>query len=121
MKGTETISVEQFRQMNAGTKQPKKSKYNAVKVDFNGIKFDTKRDQERYCDFKMMENAKQITGLQHQVPFILEGSTYIADFVYFDYETKAFVVEDTKGFRTQVYKMKKKAMFERYGIKIKES
>jgi len=115
------MSVEDYRQMISGKPSKKKSKYNNVKVDFNGIKFDSKREQERYCDLKMMENAKEITAFQHQVPFTLEGSTYIADFVYFDYQTKTFIVEDTKGFRTQVYKMKKKAMFERYGIKIKES
>ena len=121
MKGTEVISIEEFRKMQAGSKPAKKSKYNAVKVDFDGIRFDSKREQERYIDLQFMQNAKQITGLQHQVPFILEGSTYIADFVYFDYHTKAFIVEDCKGFKTQVYKMKKKAMFERYGIKIKET
>jgi hypothetical protein len=38
-----------------------------------------------------------------------------------DYQTKSFIVEDSKGFRTQVYKMKKKAILEIYGIKIKET
>ena len=40
--------------------------------------------------------------------------SYIADFCG---ET---VVEDAKGYRTEVYKIKKKLMLERYGIQIRE-
>ena len=44
---------------------------------------------------------------------------YIADFVYT--ENGATVVEDTKGVKTDAYKIKKKLLLERYGIKIRES
>lgn len=45
--------------------------------------------------------------------------TYIADFVYKDKDGNE-VVEDVKGFRTDVYKIKKKMMRYRYGIEIQE-
>lgn len=44
---------------------------------------------------------------------------YIADFTYRDSEGN-FIVEDAKGFRTDVYKIKKKLMLWRYGIEIRE-
>ena len=40
--------------------------------------------------------------------------TYIADFVYYDKFLKKTVVEDTKGYRTEVYKIKKKLFESRY-------
>ena len=46
---------------------------------------------------------------------------YVADFVYTDVETGETVVEDTKGFRTDVYKIKRKLMLKVHGIKIKET
>lgn len=45
---------------------------------------------------------------------------YIADFVYYDKELKQEVVEDTKGFRTDVYRLKKRLLAEKYDIEIKE-
>lgn len=44
--------------------------------------------------------------------------SYIADFAYI--QDGAYVVEDTKGVRTEAYKIKRKLMLERYGIQIKE-
>lgn len=43
---------------------------------------------------------------------------YIADFVYT--QDGSEIVEDTKGTRTAVYRIKRKLMLERYGIQIKE-
>lgn len=45
---------------------------------------------------------------------------YIADFVYFDKKAQRTVVEDTKGFKTKDYIIKRKLMLERYGIRIRE-
>jgi hypothetical protein len=44
---------------------------------------------------------------------------YIADFVYRDRDGNR-VVEDCKGFRTPVYKLKKKLMLHVHGIRIVE-
>lgn len=44
--------------------------------------------------------------------------TYIADFVY--YQNGEVVVEDTKGFRTKEYIIKRKLMLYMHHIRIKE-
>lgn len=45
--------------------------------------------------------------------------TYVADFVYVTRDGRT-VVEDAKGFQTEVYKIKKKLMLQKYGIWIRE-
>lgn len=45
---------------------------------------------------------------------------YIADFVYLDAATGKIVVEDVKGVKTEVYKLKRKLMLFFHGIRIKE-
>ena len=47
--------------------------------------------------------------------------TYIADFSYLDMLTCSTIVEDTKGFKTPVYRIKKKLMLWVHGIRIKET
>jgi hypothetical protein len=44
--------------------------------------------------------------------------SYVADFVY--YVNGQQIVEDTKGYRTPEYKIKRKLMLSVYGIRIKE-
>ncbi len=39
---------------------------------------------------------------------------YVADFVYYDVEREETIVEDTKGFKTEVYKIKKKLFEYKY-------
>lgn len=119
---SETISAAEFRQLYAqGAQQPaKKSKYNATKTKVADITFDSKKESIRYGDLKSMEKANEITGLQLQVKFKLEGTSYVADFVYYCYSRKDWIVEDVKGMRTSLYRNKKKAMKERYNIEIQE-
>lgn len=108
----------------------KKSKYGARKVEINGIKFDSKRESERYTVLKYLESIGNITDLQLQVKFelqpkyIMDGKTiraitYIADFVYKDKNGNT-VVEDSKGYRTKEYLLKKKMFEYKYNLKIKE-
>ena len=52
---------------------------------------------------------------------IERACTYRADFVYYDVENKQLVVEDSKGFRTKDYIIKRKLMLHVHGIKIKET
>lgn len=106
------------------------NKYRNKKVILDGIEFDSRKEAQRWFELRMLERAKQITNLQRQVKFVLipsqkiDGKTverecaYIADFVY--YEDGKLVVEDTKGFRTDAYIIKRKLMLERYGIRIQE-
>ena len=120
-----------------------KSKYHNVKTAIDGHVFDSKHEAERYMQLKMLLKHGEISDLVLQKEFILipaqyepdtidekgkkvrgkcieRKCSYFADFVYFDNYTQKFVVEDAKGEKTDVYKLKKKLMLERYNIKIKE-
>ena len=105
------------------------SKYGAKKVQVDGITFDSKKEASRYQVLKLMEQAGAIQNLELQKRFELipsfkvdgktiRGITYKADFCY--YENGQYVVEDVKGYRTDVYKLKAKLFAYRYGFQIKE-
>lgn len=108
------------------------SKYKNKKVEYKGIKFDSKKEYLRYLVLDDMQRKGEIEGLQLQVPFILvppfqlnnikyKGIKYIADFVY--KKDGKTVVEDVKpsaSFQTDVYKIKKKLMAYMHKIEIKE-
>lgn len=103
----------------------KKKKYGNVGVEIDGIKFMSKREAARYVELRMLKVAGLITDLRLQVPYELnEGGTYsykyIADFVYLD-ERGIEIIEDSKGYKTEVYKKKKLLMLKIYGIEIKET
>lgn len=110
------------------------NKYNAKKTVVDGIKFDSKKEAKRYIELKEMEKKGLIRDLNLQVPFELIPSftifvdgkirkrrniRYIADFVYFENDKE--VVEDVKGRRTDVYKLKKKLFEYVYHMTIKET
>lgn len=101
------------------------SKYHAKKTVVDGITFDSKKEATHYQELKLLERAGEIHDLKLQVPFVLIDKSahgrqikYVADFVY--YQDGQMVVEDVKGFKTDVYKLKKRLMAERYEIEIKE-
>lgn len=104
----------------------KQSKYHAVKTVLDDIKFDSKKEAKRYIQLKQLERAGLIKKLRLQVPFVLIDKSvygreirYVADFVYVENDVE--IVEDVKGVKTPIYKLKKRLMAERYGIKIKET
>lgn len=106
------------------------SKYNNAK--YNG--YDSKKEAKRAAELKLLEKAGVISNLQEQVVYelipaqyrIVNGKKkcieraikYIADFQYV--ENGNTVVEDVKGFRTDVYRIKKKLMLYFHDIQIKE-
>ncbi|BDU72359.1 DUF1064 domain-containing protein [Mesoterricola silvestris] len=97
------------------------SKYKNVRT--NG--FASKREAKRAFELQLLERAGEITDLKMQVPFEVVPSTpgerpvfYVADFVYLKGGNQ--VVEDVKGVRTDVYKIKRKLMAHVYGIQIQE-
>jgi hypothetical protein len=101
----------------------KKSKYNNVKVKFDGYTFDSAKEMRRYIELRMLQTIGEITDLLLQIPFELnEGGSYslkyVADFTY--WVNGRYIVEDVKGFRTAVYKKKKALMLKIHGIEIKE-
>ena len=124
----------------------RRRKYGNTKITVDGIQFDSKREAARYQELKLLERAGVISFLQRQAKFqlipdqhapsnavytkgprkgqrtpgkLLEHEcSYIADFCYI--RNGETVVEDAKGYRTEVYRIKKKLMLERYGIQIRE-
>lgn len=108
------------------------SKYHARKTVVDGITFDSKKEAKRYAELKLLERAGFIRDLKRQVRFELIPSfdvdgkhyrptLYIADFVYTDCKTGAEVVEDCKGYRTDVYRLKAKMFAHKFGVSILET
>ena len=108
----------------------KPMKYGNRAVTLNGEKFDSHKEARRYGELVLLERAGQISNLERQVRFELipsqyrdgrcveRAAHYIADFVYMEDGKK--VVEDTKGFRTKDYILKRKLMLMVHNIRIKE-
>jgi hypothetical protein len=46
--------------------------------------------------------------------------TYKSDFMYYDYAQAKIIIEDVKGMKTPIYKLKKKIIEKHYNIKITE-
>ena len=103
----------------------KPSKYRAIKTVVDGITFDSRKEGRRYRKLRLLEKAGVIKDLCLQPHFLLQDSyvkngravrkiEYIADFSYYDLEKDKFVVEDVKGVKTDVYKIKKKIFEYKY-------
>lgn len=120
----------------------KGNKYGADKVVVDGIRFDSKREARRYQDLFLLLKAGEISDLRMQVKYqlipvqrepdrigpkggrkpgrVIEKEVdYVADFVYKDREGNE-IVEDTKGFRTKDYVIKRKLMLWVHNIRIRE-
>ena len=107
-------------------------KYHNKKVFRDGETFDSVKEYHRWIELCLLEKGGVISDLQRQVKYVLipsqkEGKktierecSYRADFVYTDNETGETVVEDVKGMRTEVYKIKRKLMLWVHHIKIVE-
>lgn len=119
------------------------NKYHNRKVKTkDGIVHDSKKEAIRWNELKLFEEAGRITELKRQEEFLLippqyeeipkgkrskkpkkklveRAVVYRADFVYQN-ERGEIVVEDTKGFKTRDYIIKRKLMLYVYGIKIQE-
>lgn len=111
----------------ASIRHPQKSaaKYNNKKIVCDGITFDSKKEQRRYTELKLLQKAGEIKDLELQKAFVLipaqyeyyerygkkgqrlkdgkrcieKSCTYIADFTYIDTASGQTVVEDVKGYK----------------------
>ena len=124
----------------------KESKYKAKKAEFNGMKFDSRKECSRYRELCLMERAGEIRNLQTQVKFVLipvqrepdqigarggiikgkvieRECSYIADFTYYD-KNNQFHVEDVKGYKDgaayNIFKIKRKLMLYVHQIRVEE-
>lgn len=119
------------------------SKYHNRKVKtYDGVVHDSRKEAVRWGELKLLEEQGKIFELKRQVDFLLippqyeeietgkrkkktkrklleRACNYKADFVY-QTEDGEIVVEDTKGFKTRDYIIKRKLMLYVYGIKIRE-
>lgn len=126
-----------------------KSKYGNYKIQRDGLTFDSVKEFKRFCELALLERAGEIQDLRRQVEYELipaqyeeiptgeiykrgdrkgqpkmkrvcieKSVSYVADFVYT--ENGETVVEDTKGFKTKDYIIKRKLMMWIHKIKIKE-
>lgn len=118
------MSAQQYREL-LGLSKPiavqKESKYHAKKTEVDGITFDSQKEGRQWKELCLLEAGGSISNLRRQVAFELQPKyitkdgrkicpiTYVADFVY--EKDGVTYVQDSKGMRTDVYKLKRK-MFE---------
>jgi len=100
------------------------SKYRNVRSLYKGMLFDSLKELRRYQELELNQQAGIISNLRRQVSFNLDVNRqrvciYKADFVYM--ENGKEVIEDAKGMRTDVYRLKKKLMKAVHGIEILET
>ncbi len=105
--------------------QVKPPKYHNRKTFYQGIWFHSQKEENRYRELQLLEQAGEISQieLQPRYDIVVEGCKicfYKADFRYEVIATGECVVEDVKGVRTAVYQLKKKLVKALYGIEIIE-
>lgn len=125
-------------------KRKKGERYNHTKVEVDGLKFDSKKEYQRYLVLKDAEDNGIITGLQTQVKFELIPAvteeyvehlktkdkiktrtlqlpiTWTSDFVY--YKNGEMVIEDVKPSKfllSDRFVIKEKLFFWKYRKKIR--
>jgi len=105
----------------------KYNKYSNKKVTIDGYKFDSKREAKRYTELKLLLRGKKIHDLVLQPSYVLQCAfkhdnkthrsiKYVADFKYT--QNGEVIVEDVKGFKTDIYNLKKKLFLFRYGEEV---
>ncbi|MGV0886004.1 DUF1064 domain-containing protein [Acinetobacter venetianus] len=134
-----SMSIEKYRReilkQCDKPKSAKRNKFNAQKVDLDGMTFDSKKEHKRYIELKAMQQRGEIFELEHHTKFELapkiklEGGKrakpalrYFADFTYYNIKGE-YIVEDVKSAATRKlasYRTKKHLMSTVHGISITE-
>lgn len=105
------------------------SKYgNRKTAASDGKVFASGRERNRYEELLLLQKMGKIMDLETQKVYELipkqdgeRACLYIADFTYADIDKdRKFHCEDTKGFRTKEYIIKRKLMLKVHGIRIEE-
>lgn len=102
----------------------RRNKYNAKKMAVGDQVFDSHKEAQRWSALRLLERAGRIRHLERgfDMPFNLGGRTlfkYRPDFLYFEDDVR--IVEDVKGYKTPVYRLKKRIIEAAYNIKIRET
>lgn len=109
-------------------------KYRNQPVVVDGIKFDSKREADRWAKLLLLQRGGIISQLERQVSFQLAPGVkladekrarpalrYVADFRYYSPGASAFIVEDAKGHQTEVFRIKRHLMKSVHGIDVRLS
>lgn len=106
----------------------KKPKYRNRKAEYydpglkETITFDSEKERDYYLLLKARERRGEIKDLRRQVEIEIQRAfvdnannkhraiKYIADFTYYDLKDYSIHYIDVKGFKTEVYKLKKKLL-----------
>lgn len=114
----------------------KPHKYGAKAKIVDGIRFASTKEAKRYQELKLLEKAGELHDLRlqqsltlcawhwdHSIAHVI--GKYVADFVYCQClrtpcVRSHLVYEDVKGFKTALYRWKKKHVEVQYGIQIRE-
>jgi len=115
--------------------RPRRKYHNETAI-VEGQAFDSRREARRFQELRLLERGGEIADLQRQPEFPIHSpilshageviglvvvAKYIADFQYRDLRRAgAVVIEDAKGVRTPLYRLKKRLVVAQYGIDIRE-
>jgi len=113
----------------------RRPKYAALPTVMNGFRFASKAESRRYAELLLLGAAGEIRNLELQprFPLIVGGErvgVYVGDFRYDERTSDSRsmwmqewrdVVEDVKGVKTPVYRLKKRIFEAQYGIPIRET
>lgn len=123
------MNIEEYKKLLK--KSEAKSKYNNKKVEFRGETFDSVKERDYYLLLLDREKKGEVRHINRQYKIEIQPAfidrqgkkvqaiTYLADFYYYDKIRKSWIVIDVKGFKTDVYKLKKKLLAYK-GIYIEE-
>jgi hypothetical protein len=95
-------------------------KFGAKRCSVGEIKFPSKLEARYYQKLKELERAGEVVMFLRQVPFDLPGASgkYFCDFCVF-YANGLVEFIDTKGFDTDISKLKRKLVESTYPVSIK--
>lgn len=118
--------------MRFAKKQTTRSKYGNKRTKVGDAVFASRKEARYYNFLLVLQDQGKIHSLRCQVPFtfMINGEAmrnpdtnrvikYVADFEYFTSEGERKIV-DVKGFKTDIYKIKKALMLACNGILIEE-
>ena len=134
-----SMSIDQYRReiLKQGDKAKvaKRNKFNAQKVELDGMTFDSKKEHKRYIELKAMQQRGELFGLEHHTKFELAPKMklkgekrakpalrYFADFTYYIISGE-YIVEDVKSEATRKkdsYRNKKHLMKTVLNIDVRE-
>lgn len=102
----------------------RRSKYNSKKTKVMGITFDSKKEANYYLYLLSLKQSGTITSIELQKSFVVasylgKDIKYKADF-FVTWSHGNTSVIDVKGFLTELYKLKRALMKEKYDIDIVE-